>query len=225
MLKGRLIIDPFLSGIENMGVDEALFDRAGSDGSFPVTLRLYGWTPPTVSIGRRQGIEKVNSLACKARGVEIVKRFGGGSAVYHDEEITYCFVTRLDVIPLPSTDKWRKIFALLLKKLGLTPEPFHGKAGEARTTCFASAEEDEPTIDGKKWVGSARRKSKAVFLQHGSILLKSQPHFLKELIKNSDADSSIGLLELLPPKIDAQTIANAFIKSVEEVFGLSFSSD
>ena len=53
----RLILDPPQDGFYNMARDEALLEccrRGGAcPGTFPV-LRIYGWTVPTLSLGRFQ---------------------------------------------------------------------------------------------------------------------------------------------------------------------------
>jgi len=221
-LKGRLILDSPASGFENMAVDESLFENAKTDYNFPVTLRLYGWYPATLSIGRRQNMEAINKTLCHKKGIDIVKRFAGGVGVYHKDEITYSFITRLDKLKQPTPREWRKVFLSLLSKLGLEGDGKKTSSCDTSVaTCFSSSMSDEPTVGGKKWVGSARRKSKNVFLQHGSILLRPQPVFLKELIKDSGKDNSTGLLEL-DETLEYEAIGKALIQSVEEVFNLSF---
>lgn len=76
----------------NMGIDEALM-RTAVAGE-PV-LRLYGWKPAAVSIGYFQGLEEEVDLdACHNHGVDVVRRVTGGGAVFHDQELTYSFVSR-----------------------------------------------------------------------------------------------------------------------------------
>src|ERR1700737_4990796 len=52
-LEWRLVEDGPASGAWNMAVDEALLESARRDQT-PPTLRLYGWSRPTLSLGRHQ---------------------------------------------------------------------------------------------------------------------------------------------------------------------------
>jgi len=227
MIKGRFISDPPGDGLWNMAVDAALYNSAQVDSSFPPTLRVYGWNPPCLSLGRRQDVGIVNVDECTRRGVDVVKRIGGGSAVYHHGDVTYCFVTRLDSTGEPTLERMRTVFEKMLDNFRIVYDDVDsGALSEPETvieaTCFATAEKDEPTIKGKKWVGSARRKSRSVFLQHGSVLLNRQPDELKDLLLDNVEDGSIGLTELYPG-IDRSAVRDAMKISFGDVLGVEFS--
>ena len=52
--------------------------------------RFYGWDPPAVSCGWNQQPEReANVEACRALGIDLVRRPTGGRAVLHWEELTY----------------------------------------------------------------------------------------------------------------------------------------
>jgi lipoate-protein ligase A len=219
----RLILDPPKNAFLNMALDEALFTSAPKL-AIPATLRLYGWSPHAISLGRRQTPDKVDMESCRKKGMDVVKRIGGGSAVFHGDEITYCFVCRLDAMPMPDAAAWRRVFAGFLKNLGIAADsPGQCPSATSRTdsACFSGAARDEPTIGGKKFVGNARRKSKTVFLQHGSILLKNRQDVLRPLVENASPDASMGLLEILPP-LSRKRARETFIDSVADEFGLKF---
>ena len=73
-------------GAYNMGVDQVL---AAAAAQGPV-LRFYGWDPPAVSCGWNQQPEReANIEACRALGIDVVRRPTGGRAVLHWEELTY----------------------------------------------------------------------------------------------------------------------------------------
>src|SRR5262245_63654528 len=72
-----------------MAVDETLLLSA-SRTSGGATVRLYGFRPPTVSLGYRQAPEPAIDLErCRELGVDWVKRPTGGRALLHQHEITY----------------------------------------------------------------------------------------------------------------------------------------
>ena len=216
----RLIIDAPRDGAANMAADEALF-HAAAQIPFAATLRLYSWNPSALSLGRRQKQEGMNTEKCRAMGIDVVKRIGGGAAVYHGDDITYCFVSRNDLLAVPTGEQWHAAFSLFLKKLGLKPDAVAACDSYNGNACFACAAADEPTIGGKKFVGSARRKSKNVFLQHGSILLSPQPDFLRELVPGAEADASTGLKTLLP-SLTRDAAHTALIAAISQTFSLRF---
>lgn len=51
-------------------------------------LRFYKWSPPTLSFGYNQRIERLVDLE-KLKGIGIVRRMSGGKMVYHNDEWTF----------------------------------------------------------------------------------------------------------------------------------------
>jgi len=149
-------------------------------------LRVYGWNPPCVSIGRHQTlIREIDMEKLIGDGFGIVRRPTGGRAVWHETELTYSIAARLDH-PLVSgsiSDALRKTSGPMIdaiKSLGIDvaakPLEKHTTGGPrtAANPCFTSHGKWEiGTPDGKKLVGSAQARSRGVFLEHGSILLKN----------------------------------------------------
>ena len=66
-VKFRLIVHPRMEGRLDMAVDEALAEAVGAGASLPV-VRLYGFSPPTLSLGRFQKIKGRYSPALLAQG-------------------------------------------------------------------------------------------------------------------------------------------------------------
>src|ERR1019366_3935657 len=88
-----LIIDAPAPGEENMRRDQVLLD-ACARGATAGAVRLYGFDPACLSLGRMQSIEDVDLDACARDGVDVVRRPSGGRAVLHDQEVTYSVVCR-----------------------------------------------------------------------------------------------------------------------------------
>ena len=174
MDKWRLIVDPDLTGVENMARDEALVMGAETGaGDMPV-LRLYGWSEPTISIGY---VQEAASLV--RAGLPVVRRMTGGRAVIHDDEVTYS-ITAPIYHPL-FTGGIACSYAVIsgcivaaLKNIGIsaTLSRSAGRGrGEGRAeACFHAPSRSEVLVDGRKLVGSSQRRFKRAFLQHGSIL-------------------------------------------------------
>jgi lipoate-protein ligase A len=180
MTRWRLLLDGDLPGEENMARDWDLTE-AVAGGAEPV-LRLYGWSPPCLTLGRHQGEEAADSGFCRAEGIDIVRRPTGGRALLHHLELTYAVVAPLGIAPLPRPlqDAYRTICAALVRMardLGVAAELTGGEVNlqlpGPRTTvpCFKAPASGEVVVAGRKLVGSSMRSHRGVILQHGAILL------------------------------------------------------
>jgi len=171
---------PPADGPTNMAIDEALLLSFEPGVSSPI-LRLYGWDPPALSVGRFQDVTAtVDVTACRCYNVPVVRRVTGGGAIYHADELTYSIVCTPEQIP-PSTsvkDSFRVLTGFLLhfySDLGLeacyaadvcgSGEPL----GVRTPFCFAGRESFDILIDGRKIGGNAQRRNRTVIFQHGSI--------------------------------------------------------
>ena len=123
----RLIDTGLLDGPTNMAIDEALLANFTPETSTPV-LRLYGWSPPALSLGRFQKAAEVLDLdRCREAGVPIVRRITGGGVIYHAEELTYSLVCSPSHLPAATSIKesFRLLTSFLLafyRSLGLAAE-------------------------------------------------------------------------------------------------------
>jgi lipoate-protein ligase A len=158
-----------------MALDEALMARARRTGEH--VLRVYGWSSPTLSLGRNQhanGIYLVDEL--ERRGVGVVRRPTGGRALLHHREVTYS-VTAPCASDSGLAAEYGRINLLLgsaLEALGVrvaVAAPVSRSAPPSATPCFAEPARGELTFDGRKLVGSAQWRHDGALLQHGSILV------------------------------------------------------
>jgi lipoate-protein ligase A len=169
----RLFQDGAGDAAWNMSVDESLLLHA--PGS-PPALRLYEWREPSVSLGLRQ-VEPEWLSRCDSLGVQVVRRVTGGGAVLHAGDLTYSVVAPADSPDLPSdlrgSYEWlRRRLVAGLERAGLAASASKPRAGADRfELCFAGATGYEIELDGEKLVGSAQRRTRRAFLQHGSIRL------------------------------------------------------
>ena len=161
-----------------MAVDEALL-QCMADGNDPV-LRLYGFAPPCVSVGRFQSAGDLGDDGQRRQdGVGLVRRPTGGRAVLHDDEVTYAVVLgRHHLQPFGKRAAYRASAAILLRllpSLGIQGAVQPGAAGpaphEPDPDCFRSTAEYEITAGRKKLVGSAQTTTRDAALQHGTIPL------------------------------------------------------
>ena len=209
----RLIDSGPGAGAWNLALDDAIFAAVRARRS-PPTLRLYAWEAPTLSIGYAQDRDRaVDPAACRELGVAVLRRVTGGRAVLHDREATYSVAVPAGVPPFGTSldEAYRAVAAGILaglRQLGLegavAAPPSPGRNRLARHPgCFASAARHEITVGGRKLVGSAQRRARDAFLQHGSILLESHGDLLARLLRaGGDAGpeaTMAGLADLLRP--------------------------
>jgi lipoyl(octanoyl) transferase len=176
----RIIDTGPLDACSNMAVDEALLSCFDPENSMPV-LRIYGWEPPALSMGRFQkGREVLDIGNCTESGVAVVRRITGGGVIYHADELTYSIVCSPGHVPPAASikDSFRVLTSFLLffyRRLGLKPcyaletLPDLAGPGERSPFCFAGRESYDILIEGKKIGGNAQRRLKNVIFQHGSI--------------------------------------------------------
>jgi lipoate-protein ligase A len=171
----RLILHPPRDGQWNMAVDEALL--TGVAEGTPV-VRLYGFSPPTLSVGRFQRVRaRLDPEALKRSGVTLVRRPTGGQAVLHDDELTYAVILgRRHVEPFGKREVYRFISGLLLRgleRLGVRGRSSHARLGSAHNPdCFRSTGEYEIASPAqRKLIGSAQILNRTGSLQHGAIPL------------------------------------------------------
>jgi len=182
----ELIIDAPAPGVENMRRDLELLD-ACARGEIPGAVRLYGFEPACLSLGRMQPIDDVDVAACTRDGVDVVRRPSGGRAVLHDQEVTYSVVCRsIDPVfggrVLESCARIHEAVAAGLEVLGVRTMPRalpadlrrDAREGASVADCFARPAAHELLDEqGRKLVGSAQARRAGALLQHGSVLLES----------------------------------------------------
>jgi lipoyl(octanoyl) transferase len=196
-----------LPGALNMAIDEAIL-AAVEAGRSPPTLRVYGWSPACISLGHSQDPARELDLeAVAARGYDVVKRATGGRAVLHIDELTYSIIARAD------SESWCASQALSYREISqavaraLSASGFgvsldrgypveKPQAMRAMTPCFSSTARSEVVFGDRKVVGSAQRRTRGAFLQHGSILVSRRHRDIVDCL-NLDAEKRAGYLDIL----------------------------
>jgi lipoyl(octanoyl) transferase len=189
------------SGAYNMALDETLLDEVSRPQASPQTyLRFYQWIQPTLSLGFSQKAERVADLEyCNSHGIDVVRRPTGGKAVLHDRELTYAVISN-DPAWFAITDiskTYCQIAAALqsgFRSLGIetTLAPGCGRntaTGPLSAACFAVSNHHELLCQSRKLAGSAQRRTRNAFLQHGSILIEFDAGTLSKALRSCDAAS------------------------------------
>jgi lipoate---protein ligase len=163
-----------------------------AEGLSPPSLRFYGWSKPTLSIGYHQKQVWPD--------LEVVRRPSGGRAVWHEGDLTYALT-----LPLPQGSV-AKVYAQLcafliegFKKLGIYLE--FGTTGRGyihNPSCFGTATGADLVWQGRKLIGSAQVRRGKALLQHGSILIHPDPQKLANLFPDLPPPALVGLGEIQP---------------------------
>jgi lipoate-protein ligase A len=243
-MKWRSLDTGFLTGYENMAIDEAIFIGCQEKKS-PPTIRIYGWTPPAISLGYFQKAENAVDLeACRRRGVDVVRRLSGGRSVLHHRELTYSIICREGTPPLRSSvlETYKTISECLittLKGLGLDVQwvasrEKHAAAQEKDKTvsCFSSPSWYEITVEGKKICGSAQKRGDGVLLQHGSLLIEYDPELLAEVLVSKKGEeeflteirtSTTAINQHLSQKVDFDQLKKLVLKGFKDQLKISLT--
>jgi lipoate-protein ligase A len=233
----KLIIDSALDGSRNMAIDAALLAGVENSDTPSTIVRFYGWKIPTISLGRNQQIEKAVDLEyCRANGIDIVHRPTGGRAVLHDDELTYAVVSndtdRFGDSIYGNYKRVSEALCLAYNRLGvpavLAPETrkLSPLANDADPPCFLSPSRYELMVHGRKIAGSAQRRLRRSFLQHGSMPITCNREELARATRLADPEPLIqemaGVAEFLTQRPTLQQLRGAFIRAFQDYFSIEF---
>jgi len=239
---GRLLVDEPTDSFLNMAIDESLLlscQRGNEPSLFPA-IRFYQWSTPTLSLGYSQRNSRtVARDYCQMAGINVVRRITGGRAVLHHRELTYSVVARSDEPPFSGSisETYRLISRAIvgaLASLGVTAE-LSGKEGShtlptspmTRSPCFYSPSRHEVVYQGKKMVGSAQKRLRSSFLQHGSILLDFDPQLLLLATGQQPGlrlpERIASIKEILQREVSPDELIEGLVASFQQTLGLRLS--
>jgi lipoate-protein ligase A len=174
-------------GAMQMAIDEAML-LARAKGIVPNTLRFFTWKPPALTIGYFQSLkQEIDILNAERLGIDIVRRYTGGGAVFHDAELTYSLVVPETEISFDIIESYNILCKGIINGLA-----YFGIEAEFRPI-------NDIITRGKKISGNAQTRKKGIILQHGTILL------------DVDVRTMFSLL-----KVSSEKIKDKMIKKVEE---------
>jgi lipoate-protein ligase A len=233
----QLIIDEAMEGTRNMAIDAALLSEVDTSESPRTIVRFYGWSTPTISLGRNQHIAKAVDVAyCAANGIDIVHRPTGGRAVLHDDELTYAVISndsdRFGDTIYGNYKRVSEALCLGYNRLGvpavLAPDTRKAPAltTDADPPCFLSTARYELMVDGRKIAGSAQRRIRRSFLQHGSMPITCDRQVLARATRLPGAEpldkEMAGLAEFLPQRPALEQLRDVFIQAFRDYFSIAF---
>lgn len=178
----------------NMAIDEWLLIEH-SHGNIKPTIRFYGWKRPSLTVGHFQNVQRtIDFDGIKKHQCDFVRRLTGGSAVLHDDELTYSIIVTENhpKIPKSINEAYYVLSQGLLegyKNLGVNADfaiPEKERLRQRSAVCFEVPASYEMIVDGKKISGNAQTRKNGVLLQHGSIPMSFNSEMLFDLFNFSN---------------------------------------
>jgi lipoate-protein ligase A len=200
----RFILSGANSGAFNMAVDESVMSGIRDGSSTPV-LRLYTWSPPTISMGYFQSAADIDFAACENDGIGVVRRITGGRAVLHSDEITYSIVFgQEDFSPFAMKEIFVFVARCLvdsLRTLGIDSKIAEKTRGSLKSpNCFASpAQYEIESVRQGKLIGSAQVIKDGVVLQHGAIPLTGSYREISRYLRGDNSFKSASSISQVSP--------------------------
>jgi len=185
------------NGYWNMALDEAILNAVIEKKS-PNTLRFFKWNPSTATIGQNQSLfDEIDLKFCEENGFNVVRRITGGGAVFHDylKEITYSIVCSIKFLESLNAYKVLEQFEIITQGITTALEIYGLEAEKGIIHCPAIF------IDGKKISGNAQLRRKGCILQHGTILLDTDPDLMYSVLKTPPNVSKTRMVKSVRAKV------------------------
>lgn len=254
----RLLTDNTRDPYENMALDETLLLLCGK-GLSPPTIRFYTWDPSALSIGYSQDpLKQLDTELCRSLNIPVIRRITGGKALIHNNDLSYSVVFHYDGVLqrhsiLESQRVINNCLVDAIREMGMDARlrlngenRYDGLSGVSTGKlpfCFLIPASNDIIVSERKIVGSAQRRTKNAFIQHGSIFVDPPDDIdvrlltgSKKIKKGADdpelksspvafdrEDQQTGYTWVnrhLLKKTNIQELQDILIKSFEEGFGV-----
>lgn len=160
---GEEIHDPRI----NLAIEYYLLNEVKLDEP----ILLFYINDNSIIIGRNQNTyEEVNTSYVDENNVEVVRRFSGGGAVYHDMGVLcFCFITEDDGNSFRDFKKFTSPVIDALHQMGVEGAELKGR--------------NDLVIDGKKFSGNAMYAKNGRMTAHGTLMFDSQIEAVVKALK------------------------------------------
>ena len=153
----------------------------------------------------------------KDSDIDCVRRLTGGRALLHDNEITYSYVTPIDIIPNGESisNSYKYISGILIdffKTLGIELDFGENKKVSTKFDyCMLISTGADVCYQGRKIIGSAQYRKQGYILQHGSILFGYDKNLLENLFNEPVSTDYLTTVQEILPNITKEL----FVKNLE----------
>ncbi len=230
---GRLLNMRANRAAMNMAVDEAML-LSQKEQPNP-TLRFYTWSSAAFSFGYFQDIaSEVEVAACRADGIELVKRMTGGGTVVHGWDLTYTLILPRHTGEKSISEAYRCIGQSLVKAfetLGIHAECHAVETDVPQTRqniCLTNPADYDVMCNGKKLAGVSVRRNRNGMMFQGYISLDMPPASILRRVSRDREVQQMLIEKSTAINTDGRSITkNALIEAISETFtiGIAFHSD
>lgn len=206
----------------NLAIEEAIFVEKIRN-RIPPTVRFWR-NRNAVVIGYSQNIEaEVNLEVCRAKGVEVVRRFSGGGAVYCDlGNLNYSLTIEAEnplIKGLDISETYRLFSSGIvdgLREFGVN---------------LSFYPPSDLLADGRKISGNAQSRRKGAVFHHGTLLvnvdldlltqaLTAQKEGMKNLKSTSKKRPVVNLEEVMAHSVEIEEVKRALWRGFERSFSV-----
>ncbi len=175
-MEWRLISEQRLGGAAAMAFDEIAAETVASGG--PATVRLYRWSPSTLTLGYGTEPDEIDWAFCDSEGIDVTRRPTGGGGIYHDHvgDVAYSIVAPAEPFPSDVTDCYRQLCEPVLsafERIGVDVDFADApRAAIHSPACYLRAMDPRHDLtgpDGRKIAGNAQYRTREAIVQHGSL--------------------------------------------------------
>ncbi|MFW6003506.1 MAG: lipoate--protein ligase family protein [Halanaeroarchaeum sp.] len=225
----RLIREERRSGPMQMALDEIAARTAGDGG--PRTVRVYTWSPTTLSLGYRQDPATVDWERCEREGTTVTRRQTGGGGIYHDAygDISYSIVAPAADLPGDLMESYEILMEPVFDafdRMGVPATYVSSKRPALyEPACYLRDlhPAHDVVVDGRKISGNAQYRQREAVIQHGSLSYALDPDAHRGVFTDVPVDedafrdriTSIGEVA----KIDRPTAVKALEAALESWAG------
>ena len=168
------------------------------------TVAIYTRDRPTVSLGRFNRLEEcVDTRYAEDKGISIVRRRSGGSAIYSDrDQLVFTVITKRSAFP-SKIDSYRAICGCLIDTLAHL-----GVSAEYKPR-------NDVLVNGMKISGCAQYRDRDTLLHHGTLILRLDSRTMDDVlirVKDRKYPRLTSLEECLGYIPDRKTVVEAFEK-------------
>lgn len=228
-MEWRLIPEERLGGAMAMALDEVAAETVASGG--PATVRLYRWTPSTVSLGYGNDADVVDWTYCDEHAVDVTRRQTGGGAIYHDGfgDVAYSIIAPRSAFPGDVTACYRALLEPVFDAFAAIGANIGFAEGESEPLweplCYLLGLDPAHDLvgpDGRKIAGNAQYRTREAVVQHGSLTFASDPAahlepFADPPVSADDfADRVCGVADVLGEQPDRSTFVDRLTESLAE---------
>jgi lipoate-protein ligase A len=209
----RLIDSDLARADRTAACDEAMM-MARHQRIVPNTLHLYRRDRPTVSLGYFEKIDETVDLeAVRRRGVQLVRRVSGGSAIYTDPgQVVFAVVLDRGAVPESPNETFEMVCKGVIKALDIL-----GLKGEFKPV-------NDILVNKRKISGSAQTRKWDVVLQHGTLMVDTDFDVMFEVLKSKQKvrpkDSVTSLARELGEAPSMERVKHALVEGFSSTFNV-----